>query len=99
MEAPRPSVTKKDLGGGFLKPKMLREFPDPVTGFPLRPGLRAEAWPKGSKYPSMYICICMYIYIYTHTRLPTEVTKLGGWWKSARLHVWIVYSCANAARK
>ena len=22
-------------GGGFLKPKMLREFPDPITGFPL----------------------------------------------------------------
>ena len=29
-------LSLSSLGGGFLKPKMLREFPDPVTGFPLR---------------------------------------------------------------
>ena len=28
-------LSLSSLGGGFLKPKMLREFPDPVTGFPL----------------------------------------------------------------
>ncbi|CAE7605731.1 ACC1 [Symbiodinium natans] len=29
-------LSLSSLNGGFLKPKMLREFPDPVTGFPLR---------------------------------------------------------------
>ena len=29
-------LSLSSLGGGFLKPKMLREFPDPVTGIPLR---------------------------------------------------------------
>ena len=27
-------------GGGFLKPKMLREFPDPITGFPLSTSMK-----------------------------------------------------------
>ncbi|CAE7729179.1 ACAC [Symbiodinium sp. CCMP2592] len=29
-------LSLSSLGGGFLKPKMLREIPDPVTGYPLR---------------------------------------------------------------
>ncbi|CAJ1393583.1 unnamed protein product, partial [Effrenium voratum] len=29
-------LSLSSLRGGFLKPKVLREFPDPVTGFPLR---------------------------------------------------------------
>lgn len=34
LEILRTSLSS--LRGGFLKPKMLREFPDPITGFPLR---------------------------------------------------------------
>lgn len=29
-------LTSSSLSGGFMRPKMLREFPDPVTGLPLR---------------------------------------------------------------
>eukprot|EP00933_Yihiella_yeosuensis_P033928 TRINITY_DN27520_c0_g1_i1.p1 TRINITY_DN27520_c0_g1~~TRINITY_DN27520_c0_g1_i1.p1 ORF type:complete len:1234 (+),score=270.47 TRINITY_DN27520_c0_g1_i1:159-3704(+) len=29
-------LTSSSLAGGFMKPKMLREFPDPVTGNPVR---------------------------------------------------------------
>ena len=29
-------VSLPSLHGGFLKPKLLREIPDPVTGYPLR---------------------------------------------------------------
>ena len=29
-------MSLSSLHGGFLKPKLLREIPDPVTGYPLR---------------------------------------------------------------
>ena len=36
-------VSLSSLHGGFLKPKLLREIPDPVTGYPLH--FSANIWP------------------------------------------------------
>ena len=38
-------------GGGFLKPKMLREIPDPVTGYPLR-----HTAERGKQVPTTGVC-------------------------------------------